>query len=102
MAERRRVLPQRNAGRSVLPAVVPCLRSGSEAGISRSPQGATSAASVLTRENYITWILTMKNGIRGKTTPQPEAARAALRWYAETLPWFDLVAGVREALKGHE
>ena len=25
-------------------------------------------------------------------------ARAALRWYAETLPWLDLVAGVREAL----
>jgi len=40
----------------------------------------------------------MKNGT-DKTTPQPEYARYALRWYHEKMPWLDLIAGVKEALK---
>jgi len=53
---------------------------------------------VTLREDLITHILTMKNGT-DKTTPQPEYARYALREYNKLLPWLDLIAGVKEALK---
>jgi len=50
------------------------------------------------RADLITHILTMKNGT-DKTPPQPEYARYALRWYHEKMPWLDLIAGVKEAMK---
>jgi hypothetical protein len=53
------------------------------------------------RAQIINRIMEMKDGTE-KTTAQPDAARAALRWYADTLPWLDLVAGVRDALKAME
>ena len=53
------------------------------------------------RTELIKWILQMKNGIPGKTTPHPDYAREALRWYAKTLPWWDLFDGVKEAMQ-HE
>jgi len=52
---------------------------------------------MVTREGLIAHILKMKNGT-DKTTPQPEYARYALRWYHEKMPWLDLIAGVKEAL----
>ena len=49
------------------------------------------------RTELISWILLMKNG-NEKCTPQPDYARQALRWYHQTLPEWDLMAGVKEAL----
>lgn len=40
----------------------------------------------------------MKNG-NDKCTPQPDYARYALAQYNAAMPWLDLNAGVREALK---
>jgi len=53
---------------------------------------------MVTREGLIAHILKMKNGT-DKTTPQPEYARYALRWYHEKMPWLDLVEGVRDAME---
>jgi len=53
---------------------------------------------MVTREGLIAHILKMKNGT-DKTTPQPEYARYALRWYHEKMPWLDLIVGVKEALE---
>jgi len=50
------------------------------------------------RADLITHILKMKNGT-DTTTPQPEYARYALRWYHEKMPWLDLINGVKEALE---
>ena len=49
---------------------------------------------MLTRQDYIKWILHMR-----KT--DEDYARSALKWYAELLPEWELMAGVREALQ-HE
>ncbi len=52
----------------------------------------------LTRQELISWVLTMRES-------DEAYARAALKWYAELLPWWELNAGVREALqaqKGNE
>jgi len=53
---------------------------------------------VITREEIIEHIMAMKDGT-DKTTPQPDYARAALIWYDELLPWLEIMAGVREAMK---
>ena len=45
----------------------------------------------LTRDDYICHILQMKQW-------DADYARSALRWYHQTLPWIELMAGVREAL----
>ena len=50
------------------------------------------------RTELIEWILEMKNG-NEKCTPQPDYAREALKRYHEQMPWLDLMAGVRDALK---
>lgn len=49
------------------------------------------------RTELISWILLMKNG-NEKCTPQPDYARQALRWYHATLPEWDLMRGVAEAM----
>ena len=54
--------------------------------------GAADARRIdLTREDLICHILRMK-------ALDADYARHALRWYAELLPWMELVAGVREAM----
>ena len=50
------------------------------------------------RKRIIERIVDMKDG-NEKTTPQPDAARYALRHYHDMLPHFDLMAGVKEALQ---
>ena len=58
-------------------------------------------AGMTLREQIIQRIIDMKNGMPG-CTPQPDCARAELKFFNELLPDLDLVAGVREALKGAE
>lgn len=48
----------------------------------------------MTRQELIEWVLHMRE-------LDEDYARGALRWYAELLPFWDLMAGVREALQ-HE
>lgn len=53
---------------------------------------------MITRETIINHIMTMKNG-NEKTTPQPDAAREALKFYNQLLPWMALNQGVKEAMQ---
>jgi len=53
---------------------------------------------VITRDQLITHIMTMRNGT-DKCTPQPEYADYIAGRYDERMPWLDLLAGVREAMK---
>ena len=50
------------------------------------------------RQKLIDWVLAMKNG-NEKCTPQPDYAREALKHYHAELPWLNLMAGVKDALK---
>lgn len=50
---------------------------------------------MLTRQDYIKWILHMRKH-------DEDYARSALRWYAELLPEWELMAGVREALQAQK
>jgi hypothetical protein len=53
------------------------------------------------RQQIITRVIEMKNGTE-KCTPQPDAARGELAYFVALLPWLDLNAGVRDALKGQQ
>lgn len=46
---------------------------------------------MVSRQELIEWVLHMREW-------DEDYARAALRWYAQLLPDWDLMAGVREAL----
>lgn len=50
---------------------------------------------MLTRQDYIKWVLDMRQW-------DEDYARSALRWYHATLPEWDLMRGVAEAMKNEQ